>query len=555
MRIMRLLSALLAIVAAGVVASCGGGGSDAGTSPFGNGDSGGGGSASATDLVVELSKATIANTGSDSVLISVTAIDNGRNVVADAPVKVSADGDAIVSASAATTGTNGKVEARVSIGSNRSNRVITVTAVSGAISKTSTVTVFGARLTGTVVPAVLSPGAPGKIEYRLLDQAGAPMANQEITVVATGLTPASETGTTGLSGQYSFSFTAPAASGQYPVTATGGGASTDPAPIVQVQAASNVPTVTATISSASVQANPSVVGLNVGTATANRSEVRALFVGPNNLPIPNVRVKFDLDGDVNSVGGSFTSGASTLYSDANGVATTAYIAGSRSSPTDGVTVRACYGVSETDPGFLSCGPNNRATVKLTVSSDPLGVTIGTNELIIVNELTYVKKFIVAVANAAGNALPDVNLTVSVDLPNFRKGFYVQTTDGWAKVAATPTSCQNEDLNRNGVLEAGEDLDADGRLEPGKPDVTILLLHSKTRADGTAELQLQYPKSYGSWVDAKITVSASGVTGTEGRTSLLVTPVPVPAAALKNKDAEPAFVNSPYGIQDGCNVKD
>jgi hypothetical protein len=554
MSIMRLFSALLAIVAASVVASCGGGGSGAGTPPFGNGD-GGGGVTSATDLVVELSKATVANTGSDSVLITATAIDSGRNVVAGAPVKVSADGDAIVSSSAATTGTDGKVEASLSIGSNKSNRVITVNVVSGAISKTSTITVFGARLTGTVVPAVLTPGAPGKIEYRLLDQAGNPMVNQAITVVAAGLTPASETGTTGLSGQYSFSFTAPAAGGQYPVTATGGGASTDPAPIVQVQAASNVPPVTSTISSASVQANPSVVGLNAGTATANRSEVRALFVGPNNLPIPNVRVRFDLDGDVNSVGGTFTSGTSTLYSDANGVATTAYIAGSRSSPTDGVTVRACFGASDTDPGFISCGVNNRATVKLTVSSDPLGVTIGTNELIIDNELTYVKKYVVAVANAAGNALPDVNLTVSVDLPNFRKGFYVPTADGWAKVAATPTFCRNEDLNRNGVLEAGEDLDADGRLEPGKPDVTILLLHSKTRADGTAELQLQYPKSYGSWVDAKITVSASGVSGTEGRTSLLVAPVPVPAAALKNKDVQPAFVNSPYGIQDGCNVKD
>ena len=86
-------------------------------------------------------------------------------------------------------------------------------------------------------------------------------------------------------------------------------------------------------------------------------------------------------------------------------------------------------------------------------------------------------------------------------------------------------------------------------------MTILLLHGKTRTGGTAELQLQYPKSYGSWVDALITVSASGVSGTEGRTSLLVAPVPVDAEAINNIEVEPAFVVSPYGVLNGCNVKD
>jgi hypothetical protein len=540
---MRLISALLAIVAAGVVASCGGGGADAGTPPFGNGG-GGGGSTSATDLVVELSRATVPNTGATTVDVTTTAIDNSRNVVADAPVRITADADAVVTAADAKTGADGKVKATLSIGANKSNRVINVTVVSGSISKTTTVTVFGAKLAGTLVPAVLSPGAPGKIEYRLLDQAGNPMVDAEISVVAAGLTPASATGRTGASGQYTFSFNAPAAAGQYPVTATGGGATTDPAPILQVQAANTVPPVTATISSASVSASPSVVGVNAGTATANRSEIRALFVGANNQPIPNVRVRFDLNNDPNSIGGTFTSASQTLYSDTNGVATTAYIAGSRSSPTDGVDVRMCYGTSDTDPAFLDCA--NNKIVKLTVSSDPLGISIGFDEKIEVVGLNYVKKYVVAVANAAGNALPDVNLTVTVDLVNFRKGFWAPA---WVK--SEQAICRNEDLNRNGILEAGEDIDGDQRLEPGKSDVTVLLLQAKTRADGTAELQLQYPKSFGSWVDAKITVSASGVAGTEGRASQLVAPVPVAAADVKSADVTPAFATSPYGIEPGC----
>jgi hypothetical protein len=121
-------------------------------------------------------------------------------------------------------------------------------------------------------------------------------------------------------------------------------------------------------------------------------------------------------------------------------------------------------------------------------------------------------------------------------------------------------CANEDINRNGVLEAGENTNgaipySDGtfntRLDPGKSDVSVSLLQGKTRADGTAELQLLYAKSFASWVDAKITVTASGVSGTEGRATYLVAPIPPDAASIKNKDAAPAYVFSPYGQATSC----
>jgi hypothetical protein len=89
-----------------------------------------------------------------------------------------------------------------------------------------------------------------------------------------------------------------------------------------------------------------------------------------NVPVKNVRVRFDLAGDANSIGGSFSTGSNTLFSDANGVVSTAYLPGSRSSPTDGVTVRACYGKTDSDPALLNCTSN--AIVKLTVVSEPLG---------------------------------------------------------------------------------------------------------------------------------------------------------------------------------------
>lgn len=547
---MNMLKRIASLLLVSVLSACGGGGSDSGTSPFGGGTGGTGGTSAAADLIVTASAAQLPNTASGSVTITVTAIDASRNTVADAPVIIGADNGGVVTASATKTTSAGIVTATLSAGDDRSIRVITVTASSGSISKTTTVQVSGTTITSVLVPAVVSPGATGEVQYLVVDSAGTAMANQQVQVVATGLTPAQAIGTTGANGEYTFAYTAPATPGNYFVTTNIAGKSD--VRTVQVQPTSTVPVVTTPIASASVSANPSVVAVNVPGSQANRSEIRALFVGANNQPIANVRVRFDLANDVNSIGGTFTTGSTTLYSDANGIVTSAYVPGSRSSPTDGVTVRACYGVNDTDPNLTNCVTSKSAT--LTVTSEALGVSIGTNELIIVKTLTYVKEFTVSVVDSAGVAKADVNLNVSLDLPNYRKGFMIRGTAGWVKAGVLPSGdnavCVNEDKNRNGVLESGDDDNADAKLWPRKPDVVVSLQQSKTRADGTAVLQIEYAKDHALWVDALITVSASGVVGSEGRDSRLVAPVPADATSLRSTDA-PAYIVSPYGIAGSC----
>jgi len=570
---MKLLKWLPMLLMSAVLWGCGGGDSDAGTSLFAP-ESGGAETSTTADLLLDLSKSTIVNTGSDSVIITATALDAGRATVSGAKIVVSADSDAIVTTPSTETGADGKLQSTLTIGSNRANRVITVKITSGSVSKTATVQVLGAALTATALPTVVSPSAQGKIQYRLLDQANNPMVGQDIQVVAVGLSPANAAGKTGANGEFEFAYVAPATSGTYEVIATAGGATTTPATTISVQASSTVPKADMTkVTSTSVSANPSVVGTNVSTSGNNISTIRALVLGTSNTPIPNVRVRFDLNGDVNTIGGTFSTEDTTLNTDANGVVTTNYIPGSRSSPTNGVSVRACFFGSDETAAAATRDANGKLSdcplaqiVTLTVTSEPLGVSIGTNELIIVNELTYVKKFIVSVVDAAGVAKPDVNLVVSVDLPQYRKGFYAVPPlgDTWTKTGLLPSGdaavCANEDKNRNGVLEADENLNGaipypDGsfntRLDPGKSDVSVTLLHAKTRADGTAELQLQYAKSFATWVDAKITVAASGVSGTEGRATYLVAPVSADAASFKNVDVAPAYVVSPYGVSSSC----
>lgn len=547
---MQMIKRMAALALGLALAACGGGGSDAGAPPFPDGSSGG--TAATADLIFELSKATIANTGSDSVILTVTALDAARNTITATPVQVTADSDAIVTSPNAATGADGKLQATMTIGANRANRVVTVTATSGSVTKTATVQVFGAKITATLVPAVVAPGGAGKVQYRLTDQAGSPMVGQSVAVTATGFTPSEATGTTGVNGDYEFVYTAPGTAGSYQVSASAGG--TSDVQTVSVQAASSVGPPSGVITSASVSANPSVVGTNLAGSTTNRSEVRALFLAAGNVPVQRVRVRFDLAGDANAIGGSFTTGSEILYSDVNGVVTSAYVPGTRSSPTNGVIVRACYAATDAALG-TAAAPLCPAqippvpTTSLTVTAEPLGVSIGTNELIIVEELTYKKKFLVSVVDSAGRALPDVDLVASLDLTDYRKGFYTLVGDAWAK--ASNFVCANEDTNRNGVLEVGEDFDNDLRLDPGKSDVSVSLLQTKTRADGTAELQILYAKSFGSWVDVKITVAASGVAGTEGRAVYVLTPIPVDAASIKNKDVPPAYAISPYGQAASC----
>jgi hypothetical protein len=553
---MQMIRRLFLALAVSGLAACGGGGSS--TSPFGGPAPvtpppvTGPGTA-ASDLILVASAAQLANTTSSVINLTVTAVDASRVVVAGAAVSLSADGEGVVTQSATSTDPTGRVTGTLSIGGNRANRVITVTARSGEVTRTAQIQVVGTTITSTLVPAVVAPGAAGQVQYRVVDQTGNPMVGQAVSISVPGtpgLTPTpplSATAVTGANGEFTFNYTAPTVTGSYEVAATIAGL-TDTRRVA-VQSAASVPEVTLDISSASVSANPSVVGVNPAGSSSSRSEIRALFLTIGNRPVSNVRVRFDLDSDANTVGGSFSTGDTILYSDANGVVTTAYVPSSRSSPTNGLTIRACYGRSDTDPALLSCSQN--ATVRLTVVSEPLGVSIGTNELIVVSELSYTKRFLISVADSAGNAKADVSLSASVDLPQFRKGFYTVSGPRWVK--ALDSTCGNEDGNRNGVLETEpiEDLDNDGRLEPGRSDVTVRLVNPRTGPDGTAILELTYAKSFATWVDAWITVSASGVAGTEGRATFKLDPIPGAAAAFTDVTVPPAFAISPYGITASC----
>lgn len=555
------------LMAASVVAlaACGGGSSTSCQDGAGGTACGGGNNPDPAEVVSRLSltldATTMNNTGAETIAVTVVATNASNQTVAAAPVLISVDSNAEVAVGGDATDDNGEIRATVRLGEDRSNRVITVRAEAedGSVVAEKTFRVVGAELTGVAVPADIEAGAAGVITFRLVDANDNPMTDMEIVVTGPG--GVETAAVTGPNGEYEYDYTAPSALGLFTVRAAAGG--TEREVEVNVIAAGGsdsrqLEPAGAIVRSKSISANPSVVSVNL-EGTSNSVQIRALFVTDDNAPIKNLRVRFDLDGDPNSIGGTLNTGNSIVYTDANGVATATYTPGSRQSPTDGVTIRGCWNYSDFAAG--SC-PNASQAVRttLTVIADPVSISIGTNNLIETGAsgLTYVKRYVVQVVDTSGVAKAGVQISPSIDLLRYGKGTWAVVGDNW--VQFTTNSCDNEDLNRNNLYEVyadGWDEDANGSfnltpgrpaLEPRKADVALSIEGSgQTDTSGIVVLRIEYPQNLGSWVDFNILVAASGVSGTEGRANFEGT-LPVPADVVSDIDAEPPFRLSPYGIE-------
>jgi|RifCSPlowO2_12_1023861.scaffolds.fasta_scaffold00012_92 hypothetical protein len=526
---------LVSIASAGLLAACGGGGSDAGTSPF-DPDSGGG-SSTAASLLIELDKTSVANTDTAGVTATVTAVDSQGKTLPDIAITYTVTGG-IYTQATNVTDENGDNEAVVKLGANKANRTITIRATDGNKTATAYLTVTGAKLNSTASPAVVAPSASGSVIFRLQDAASDAMANQNVEIVTS--TGAAATGVTNSSGEYAYTFTAPSTTGTMTVTATAAGVTTTQDVLIQ-SSSSSIPDA-GVIAEKSMDINPTVVSVNTAGSTSNAAIVRVLFRGSSNNALPNVRVKFDLADDPNSVGGTFS--VNNVYTDANGYATTSYIPGTKPSPTNGVIIRACYATTGA-PADVVCGGSNVVSSTLTVTSEAVSVSIGSDENVYTDQaLVYYRRFVVQVVDAAGRAMPGVTITPQVDLLNYAKGFFF----GEDYASRLDYQCVNEDLNRNATLDSSEDLNHDLALSPRKADVAVSVetvgTDGKTDANGRIILRVTYPRSTASWVKYALNVAGS-VDGSEGRASWIEW-APYPATALSGSGA-PAFVTSPYGV--------
>ncbi len=287
-----------------------------------------------------------------------------------------------------------------------------------------------------------------------------------------------------------------------------------------------------------LQTSSAALAPNPAGSSASQVQLRATVRDAAGNAVKGKTVFFTAVQDLS--GGAIKTG--TAVTDANGLATDVFVAGATSTAANGVQIRAT--VANTSISAVS---------SLTVSNQALFISIAANNTIEKLSTTYRKTFSVQVTDANGAPVANQNVTLSYWAPLYFKGVMdfnktdnVWVNDSRAKVPAV--ACTNEDANRNGILDAGEDRDGNGRLSPGLP-AAIAPASVTTDSTGGATFTLTYGQQYANWILFELAAKAI-VAGTES-SSFFNFGASAAAEDMTNAQVPPASQTSPFGTSTNC----
>jgi hypothetical protein len=143
-------------------------------------------------------------------------------------------------------------------------------------------------------------------------------------------------------------------------------------------------------------------------------------------------------------------------------------------------------------------------VQVKISGDGSSVAIGgATEIEELNPSTYKYPMSVLVADSNGNPVTGAAVNLSVWPTYYWTG--ITGEDGPVRNNGYP----NEDLNRNDMLDAGEDTDGppsgekNGQLDPAKSAAGTVPATVTTDENGVAQFDYVYQKNYAGWLDVEI----------------------------------------------------
>jgi hypothetical protein len=312
-----------------------------------------------------------------------------------------------------------------------------------------------------------------------------------------------------------------------------------------VSAQQQVSFVATTPSQVAIQASPDTI------PTQGQSTLTAIVRDAQNNLVQGQVVNFQLT-DITGGQLSFAS----VTTDSEGVAQTVYTASSTPSTSNGVTVTATVQ-----------GTAITASTTLTVGGQTVFISLGTGNTISenANKTQFQMPWIVQAVDSAGNPVNNVVITLTIhssSRPNwaYQKGSYVVCGSDWTQYNTNtgtpacgagyspPVQCLNEDINLTGVYEASEDINNNGKLDPG--DVAVATPGTVTTAtDGSATFTVEYPEDHALWVQTTLTATAT-VQGTQSSTvSTFI--LPMLAIYLTTTTSTPPGYISPYGVANVC----
>jgi hypothetical protein len=265
--------------------------------------------------------------------------------------------------------------------------------------------------------------------------------------------------------------------------------------------------------------DPTSIAANAVGSSSSTSRLIATVRDASDNPVAGARVAFTA---VDPSGGRIEPGVS--ITDVDGQATASFIAGPNSTGPNQVVVRAS--ILDT--------PSIAEERRMTVSAVALFVELGTgNQAEVLDVTSYRMPWKAIVTDANRNPVVGARVTASLTAVSYYKGIWVWNGTAHVPVRATdpnanPVRCLSEDGTRspdprapgtpeftvapNNLLDAGEDRNANGRLDPGSPAAVVLeSANGVTDANGLASVSVVYPKSFGNWVDVvlRVTIATSG----------------------------------------------
>jgi hypothetical protein len=308
---------------------------------------------------------------------------------------------------------------------------------------------------------------------------------------------------------------------------------------------------------AKIALSPDVSSLSVNAAGSTSSSTRLVATvrdASDNL-VTGATVYFSA---VDPSAGSITPGSAVT--DSNGQATASFIAGPTSTGPAAVVVKASV--------FNGAGNVVSDSRNMTVSAAALFVELGTgNSISAIDGTSYSMPWSAIVTDANRNPVAGAKVSATLVAVTFRKGVWFWNGASWEPRSLTGGNllgCSSEDANGNNLLDTGEDVNGNGRLDPGSPaTVQITSADGASAANGLAQLSVNYPKSFGEWVEVvmRVTIASSGTENTVSRQFYL----PVLGADVNELTKAPPSVGArgpgnelvgPYGyVEDHTSVTD
>lgn len=521
-----------------------------------------------TTLLMTADKSVTKSGPSDGITLTVTLKDADNNPMTSSNVTISsALGNTLTSGATSGSSITAKTDNSGNItlsysAANIGDDIITATGFGASAIANVTVTNATFAFTSPDPNTIVNSGDDEVLTLQWLNDAGTPEVGKSVTFSATNGNFAgfkSRTEITNGSGVATLTYTASPIASPDVITATAGALQTNLPLNIQADNPTQL----------YVQATSTVIGIKTPGNTPTTTII-ATVRDPNDNPVAGQIVNFSLDKGAG--GGEYLSPPSAV-TDSAGQARTTFYAGTAASQQNGVTISASI---DNIPALTD-------TVDLTISGAAASIVFGTsNEIgeITIDGYTMAYEMPVTILVTDINGGPIANQAVSIGIypKKFKTGiaYKPETSTDW--VWAMSAIFDNEDANKNAILDAGEDgarglcIDAvapwglgtctngdtlyyhsggealnavmlpakdslllNGRLDPR--NVATVPMEVLTDANGLALIKIIYPKSYCNWIETELSATTQ-VSGTETRA--------VYNTNLTCMDRDDPYASSPFG---------